>query len=609
MVPKQSELTAAQAEELLQIILSIITDFLRTGNPEKVFAPVTLLNASRLLPVPQDAQDLRPYAALGMLHWIRYQRLTESAADFDAAYVLFTNVYTIDLRVLPDGLREQFAQERPARQPAWELWNAHGRVLVDEFVRDHGERLLDRGILLYRMSLAAIPATYEHRAAMEYNLGVALSERFRALKERDDLDAAIAALQRATQAVSDAHPNRDHIWSALGDAVARRFESTRALADAEAAVTAYRVVLPLNEPVDDAGRQRWFSLGSALWSLFGLTRSADTLAEAINVFRAVADQAPRNHPLRPGFLSALSGALLERYEIGGNLDDLSAALRVAEDAVAEAPPEYAHRAALADNVTAIRERLARPAGTPSTKRQDSVPVRIGPELFGKLPLHVAPVRVGPEFFAKLRPYVAPVEALPLEVVEGAPEILPGIVVAVAVQDGSEVTLLTASSGVEIVRAAFPEAAEQGLKLLRQLSIENLHRLPFPHVQTFVTGEGAANSDLFIAEAEDRFVASRITFLDDLADWAAPGRPRAHGILVAIPRRRTVLLHFPSGPGVLDAFKVMQVTAGNLFNETPYSKLSPHVYYVAPDGRREIVISPTEGGAFMHLLYGRDGLLR
>jgi len=27
------------------------------------------------------------------------------------------------------------------------------------------------------------------------------------------------------------------------------------------------------------------------------------------------------------------------------------------------------------------------------------------------------------------------------------------------------------------------------------------------------------------------------------------------------------------------------------------------------GRGEIVISPTEGGAFMHLLYGRDGLLR
>src|ERR1044071_4372326 len=153
MVPKQSELTAAQAEELLQISLGLITDCLRTGNTEKVFAPVTLLNASRLIPVPQDAQDLRPYAALGMLHWIRYRRLTESTADFEAAYVLFTNVYTIDLHILPDGLREQFARERPARQPAWELWNAHGRVLVEEFLRDRGERLLDRGILLYRMSL------------------------------------------------------------------------------------------------------------------------------------------------------------------------------------------------------------------------------------------------------------------------------------------------------------------------------------------------------------------------------------------------------------------------------------------------------------------------
>src|ERR1044071_7180716 len=113
MVPKQSELTAAQAEELLQISLGLITDFLRTGNTEKVFAPVTLLNASRLIPVPQDAQDLRPYAALGMLHWIRYRRLTESTADFEAAYVLFTNVYTIDLHILPDGCENNSRESDP----------------------------------------------------------------------------------------------------------------------------------------------------------------------------------------------------------------------------------------------------------------------------------------------------------------------------------------------------------------------------------------------------------------------------------------------------------------------------------------------------------------
>lgn len=220
-----------------------------------------------------------------------------------------------------------------------------------------------------------------------------------------------------------------------------------------------------------------------------------------------------------------------------------------------------------------------------------------------------PVRIGPEFFSKLRPYVAPAEALPPEALEGAPEILPGIVIAIAVADGSEVTLLAASSAIEIAHAAFPESAERGLEVLRLIGIENLKGLPLPPVHIFKGTEDRSDSDVFLLETEDSFVASRITFLDDLAEWAAPGRPRPHGTLVAIPRRRTVVLHFPSGPGALPAFELMRNGTAGLFDETPYSKLSPHVYYVAPDGRSEIVVSPTGGGAFMHLLHGHDGLLR
>lgn len=578
MVPKQPALDAAQGEELLQIILGLIDDFIRTGNTEKVFEPLTLLNASRLLLIREYALEPRAYAAIGALCWIRYQRVTSSDVDFEAAYRFFTHVYAFDLRILPDGLREQFASTRPAPEPAWEVWHAHARTLVAEFIRDRGERLLDLAIILYRMSLDAAPVNCGPRPTMEFNLGMALHERFRLLKERDDLDAAIAALQRAAQSIADGDPHRDHIWSALGDALARRFESTRALADADAAVAAYRVGLPLNGPADDAGRIRWFNLGTALCHSFELTRSADTLAEAIDVFRTMVVQTPQDHPAHAGFLSELSNALVWRYEIGGNLEDLRAALRAAESAVAEASAEYPRRAELVHNLAAIRERHAR-----------------------------APVRVVPEFFTRLRPYVASPEALPPEAVEGAPEILPGIVVAIAAEDGPEITLFSGSSAMEIARASFPEAAERGLELLRQLGIENLRKLPFPPVSIMKIGEGRPDSDVFLLEAEDRFVASRITFLEELAERAAPGRPRTHGVLVAIPRRKMVLLHFPSGPGVLHAFEAMQASAG-MFGDMP-DKLSPHVYYVAPDGRSEIVVSPGHGGAFSHLLYGDAGLLR
>jgi hypothetical protein len=151
MVPKQPALNASMAEQLFQIVLGMIDRFFRTGDT-KVFAAVTLLNASRLMFVPDYAQRPSTYAVLGMLHWIRYQRLTNSRADFDAAYRFFTHLYTIDPSVLPDGLREQFVEERPAPESIWEIQHTAGRVLVEEFYRDSGGLLLDNAIILYRMS-------------------------------------------------------------------------------------------------------------------------------------------------------------------------------------------------------------------------------------------------------------------------------------------------------------------------------------------------------------------------------------------------------------------------------------------------------------------------
>ncbi len=223
MVPKQPALNASMAEQLFQIVLGMIDRFIRTGDT-KVFAAVTLLNASRLMFVPDYAQRPSTYAVLGMLHWIRYQRLTNSRADFDAAYRFFTHLYTIDPSVLPDGLREQFVEERPAPESIWEIQHTAGRVLVEEFYRDSGGLLLDNAIILYRMSLDAAPATYPERPIMEYNLGTALHVRFRVLKERDDLDAAVAALRRASETIPDGHPHKEAIWSALHDALSSRTE-------------------------------------------------------------------------------------------------------------------------------------------------------------------------------------------------------------------------------------------------------------------------------------------------------------------------------------------------------------------------------------------------
>jgi hypothetical protein len=580
MIPDVLPLDTGQAEELLQITLRLIDDCLRTGKADDVLAPVALLNASRLMLVPQYAQEPRVYAALGMLQWIRYQRKpdNDAGAAFEAAFRFFTHVYKIDLGVLPDGLREQFAVQQPPPEPVWEVWHSLSRTLMIEYVRDRGERLLDQAIRLMQISLAAAPAACEQRVAMEHNLGNALGARFALLKERDDLDASVAALQRAAQAVADAHPHHELIWSALGDTLRRRFASTNALADLDAAIAAYRVALPLKGPVDDGSAFRWTELGSSLWQRFDRTRDPETLAEAIQLFQTVADQVPQDYVDRPDVLSALSGLHVHRHQMNGELADLHAAIEIGKAAVAATAEGSKRRAELARNVDRIYEQF------------DAV-LRSGER----------PTVIENDIVSRLRPYVAPPELLAPEALQGAPEILPGIVIAIAVADGGRLEVLSARSAIEIARVITPEAAESALKVMRQLGIENLRRDPFPPVERL-------DDDTFVLEAEEPFVASRITFLQELVAHAAPGRPMTRGVLLAMPRRQTVLLHLPSGPTVLPVLERMKAAATQLFEMTPQSKLSPHVYYVTPDGHGQIVFSPTAGGPFTTLLFGEGGLI-
>ena len=346
MISKQPALDATQAERLLQMVLGIVDAYLQTGGDERVFEPVTLLNASRLMLVPEYAQSPRTLAVLGMLLWVR-QLKSGSTADLDAALRFFSHVYPIEPRALPYELYARFAEEPPAAQPVWQAWHSLGNALAEEWRRDGGERLLDHAIMMFGMSLAAAPPAVAYRPGMEYNLGVSLCARFQLLRERDDLEAGVAALQRAAQIVSDGDSNRELIWMALGDAFATRFLSTRALTDVDGALAAYRV----------AGPAARFALGSALWSRFELTQHPETLDEAIEVFQVEIAQATPSD--RPAALSALSHALMARYRIHHDPADLDTALTSAGMALAETPADDGQRGIRAHNLAVLREMRAR----------------------------------------------------------------------------------------------------------------------------------------------------------------------------------------------------------------------------------------------------------
>ena len=309
MAPHQPRLDPVQAEQLFQIVLGIIDRCLRTGATDQVSTAVTLLNASRLLLVADYVQQTRLFAMLGMLHWIRYGDRANSSTELDAAWRFFSHVYPVDPRVVPNGLREQFDERQPAPEPMCEVWHTHGKALAEEFVRDGGGLLLDQAIVVYRTSLALAPASYEHRPSMEYNLGTALFQRFRMLKESHDLDTAVATLQRAAQGMPEGHEN-----------------------------------LPLAR----------FALGVALWKQFEVTSSEESLHEAIRILRIASEQPPPHHRNRIDVLDALSTVLFLAYLRDPIPANLRTALAAAETALAEAPAGYRGRDMLVQRVDKLR---------------------------------------------------------------------------------------------------------------------------------------------------------------------------------------------------------------------------------------------------------------
>jgi hypothetical protein len=215
--------------------------------------------------------------------------------------------------------------------------------------------------------------------------------------------------------------------------------------------------------------------------------------------------------------------------------------------------------------------------------------------------------------AALRPFVTAPELLPAGAAEAAPEILPGLVLATAVLAGDRVDFLPPAQAGPF---GGPEAA-------RAAALENLAGLPRPTVEPVAAAGGRPDSVVWVARYDDAFGSGRAgalgTLLGDLvaAGLAAADIQRSHGLLLALPSWRVVLVHLIGGPGVLAALKLMGTAADGEYEAAARERVSPNVFFVAGgDGPRQVVAfpDPQRGivvetrGAIGEVLYGSRGLL-
>jgi hypothetical protein len=159
-----------------------------------------------------DAGSLGRVAAL---HLCRYQALPAEDGEIDLrmAQALYTNLHTVDPRLVPPDVRQAFGLLSPRDT---------GVVLMAEYERTGLLDLLERAISLFRQE------RLEHRGDDLHLLGLALFRRFARTAELSDLDEAVAVLR---ETVAAAGPNQADAQRSLAAALSHRHERTAQPAD------------------------------------------------------------------------------------------------------------------------------------------------------------------------------------------------------------------------------------------------------------------------------------------------------------------------------------------------------------------------------------------
>jgi hypothetical protein len=185
---------------------------------------------------------------------------------------------------------------------------------------------------------------------------------------------------------------------------------------------------------------------------------------------------------------------------------------------------------------------------------------------------------------KLRGYVAPPVRLPAGVADGAPSVLPGLVMAIAVYQGDRVDFVApASMGVM-----------GGTEAVQRQALANLENLTGIDVVREEVMPERGDTTLFTLSGADPFVGSRVAVYEWLVEELTGVPVIENGLLVAIPSRHRLVLHAMSGPGAVKVGEIMALSANHHYGAAGGAAISPWLYLVTPD-RRAQRVSKDQGG--------------
>ncbi|KUO19798.1 CHAT domain-containing tetratricopeptide repeat protein [Streptomyces dysideae] len=275
---------------------------------------------------PEDPQRPMYLSNLGRALERRYERFGEEA-DLDAAV-------TAARRAVADS-----PPDHPAR---------HGHLSgLSNILRSQAERSgaaadLDEAVDTARLALAAAPDTSPDRPVATEALSQALRVRFQHARQRPDIDEAVALLQDT--ATDDHSVPPQHFYN-LSRALLARFDATDDIPDLDAAITAGRRGTEATQPDNPELGMSLSLLGEALSARSVRTGSQDDTDEAVDVLRRAADHLSDlgfQPAARAKCLSELGKACIRRFRTTLSPADLDEAITAFQQAI-EADPDHPQR--------------------------------------------------------------------------------------------------------------------------------------------------------------------------------------------------------------------------------------------------------------------------
>jgi tetratricopeptide (TPR) repeat protein len=210
---------------------------------------------------------------------------------------------------------------------------------------------LDKAVALLEKARESIPDTHPATTTCLSNLGNAHTSRFEGTGSLADLDKGIAAIERSVELAGQHDPRRMIDVAGLANAYGLRFDRTGDLADLHTAIDHAREAVRTTPEEHENRASAEFHLGQVMQARFARTGSPADLDEAVRQMERAERRARPDSEQHAMLLSNLGAALRIRYERLDRQEDGDRAIELSRRAVEVIPADHPDRARYLSNLT------------------------------------------------------------------------------------------------------------------------------------------------------------------------------------------------------------------------------------------------------------------